>query len=76
MSVYIFFNVSLCLNVSFLLMIQSKHSHKKKYSRETCAGLLFMLLQDFFAIARPHRVHTIFFFTKECCALFVLPKIK
>ena len=34
-----------------------EHSHKKKYSLETCVGLLFMLLQDFFASARPHGVY-------------------
>ena len=32
--------------------------------------LLFMLLQDFFASVRPHRVHN-FFFTEECSTLFV-----
>ena len=35
------------------------HSHKKQHSVETCARLLFMLLQDFFASARFHRVHKI-----------------
>ena len=33
------------------------HSHKKQHSLETCARLFFMLLQDFFASARLHRVH-------------------
>ena len=32
----------------------------KSKSQETCAQLLFMLLQDFFVSARPHRVHKIF----------------
>ena len=36
------------------------HSLKKKYSLETCAQLLFMLLQDFFASTRPHRVDSFF----------------
>ena len=40
-----------------------------------CVWLLFMLLQDFFASARLHRVHN-FFFTNECSTLFVTPKIK
>ena len=34
------------------------HRHKKKYSLETCAWLLLMLLQEFSASARPHGVHT------------------
>ena len=51
------------------------HSLKKTYSLETCARLLFMLLQDFFASTRPHRVDKVFF-TEECSALFVSPKIK
>ena len=51
------------------------HSHKKKYSLETCMQLLCMLLQDLFTIARPHRKYNTFF-TKECSRLFVLPKIK
>ena len=33
------------------------HSHKKKYSLKTCAWLLFLLLQYFFASARRHTVH-------------------
>ena len=41
---------------------QLKHSHKKKYSPETWAWLLFMLLKYFFASARPHRAHKNFFF--------------
>ena len=36
--------------------IKIHYSHKKKYSLETCAQLLFMLLQDFFASARPHKL--------------------
>ena len=36
---------------------QKIHSHKKYHSLETCAWLLFMLLQDFFASAILHRVH-------------------
>ena len=38
----------------------SNHCHKKDHSLETCARLLFMLLQDFLASARRHREH--FFF--------------
>ena len=34
-----------------------------------------MLLQEFFASARLHRVHKIFF-TEKCSTLFVPPKIK
>ena len=37
------------------------HIHKKYSSLETCARILFMLLQDFFASARLHRVHKIYF---------------
>ena len=51
------------------------HSQKKKYNLETCTRLLFTLLQDFFASARPHRVHKSFFY-RECSTLLVLPKIK
>ena len=36
------------------------HGHKKKHSLETCAQPIFMLLQDFFASARLHRVHNLF----------------
>ena len=46
------------------------HSHKKQHSLETCARLLFMLLQDFFASARK------MFVTEKCSTLFVPPKIK
>ena len=41
------------------------HSLKKTYSLETCARLLFMLLQDFFASTRPHRVDKGFFLPKS-----------
>ena len=51
------------------------YSHKKYHSLETCARLLFMLLQDFLASARRHREH-FFFFTEECSTLFAPPKIK
>ena len=40
---------------------------------ETCAQLL--LLQEFFASARLHKVHKIFV-TEKCSTLFVSPKIK
>ena len=40
------------------------HSHKKQHSLETCARLLFMLLQDFFASARLHRVRKNFCYQK------------
>ena len=40
-----------------------EHSQKKR-SLETCARLLFMLLQDFFASARLHRVHKNFCYRK------------
>ena len=37
-------------------------------------GAIIILMQDFLASAKPHRVHDIFF-TKECSLLFVLLKI-
>ena len=39
----------------------SINSHKKNYNLETCAWLLLMLLQNFLASARSHRVHKNFF---------------
>ena len=48
------------------------HSHKRKDSLETCTQLL---LQDFFASARPNRVHK-FFFTEECSTLLAQSKNK
>ena len=39
-----------------------QHSHKKLHSLETCARLLFLLLQDFFPNVRLHRVHKTFFY--------------
>ena len=51
------------------------HSHKKKYSLKTCERLLLMLLQDFFASARHHRMQNNFV-AEECSTLFALFKIK
>ena len=68
-----------CLSVTTFFRIfnfrQFGHSHKKQHSLETCARLLFMLLQDFFASARLHRLHKKIF-TEEYSTLFVPPKIK
>ena len=47
------------------------HSLKKKYSLETCARLLFMLLQDFFASTRPHRVDKVFFYRRVQCIICI-----
>ena len=50
------------MQVSCVKSSRFNHSHKKLHSLETCPRLLFMLLQDFFASARLHRVHKNF-----CC---------
>ena len=51
------------------------HSHKKKYSLKTCAWLLFLLLQYFFASARRHSAQKKFV-TDDCSTFFVLLKTK
>ena len=50
------------MQVSCVKSSRFHHSHKKLHSLETCPLLLFMLLEDFFASARLHRVHKNF-----CC---------
>ena len=49
------------------------HSYNKKQSGNLRVAII-ILMQDFLARAKPHRVHE-FFFTKECSLLFMLLKI-
>ena len=50
------------------------HSYNKKHSLETCTWLLFILMQDFLAHAKPHRVQELFFLPKS--AVFYLCYLK
>ena len=50
------FYVFICKrSLLYILILFFSHSQKKKCSLETCAWLLFMLLQDFFTSARLHK---------------------
>ena len=56
--------LKLVVYIQALLNILISMVNPQSHSLETCVWLLFMLLQDFFASARLHRVHKSFCYLK------------